>query len=177
MLPRLGRLPSALSSFASLPRLLTVCRNMSDKATEKDIAIKKLNGKSPKEVTEEEWKSVLPPEVYNIAREAGTEPAFSGGYDKFYEKGFYACRLCGAQLFKSDAKFSSGCGWPAFSKSIDNDLNIVRIPDNSYGMQRTEVRCKQCNAHLGHVFDDGPKETGERYCINSRTMAFIKGGQ
>ena len=123
---------------------------------------------------------------------AGTEPAFSGGYDKFYEKGFYACRLCGAQLFKSDAKFNSGCGWPAFSKSIDNDLNIVRIPDNSYGMQRTEVRCKQvksieeekkekrvlqCNAHLGHVFDDGPKETGERYCINSRTMAFIKGEQ
>ena len=79
---------------------------------------------------------------------AGTEPAFSGGYDKFYEKGFYACRLCGAQLFKSDAKFSSGCGWPAFSKSIDNDLNIVRIPDNSYGMQRTEVRCKQVKEQL-----------------------------
>ena len=79
----------------------------------------------------------------DLAVLADTEPAFSGGYDKFYEKGFYACRLCGAQLFKSDAKFNSGCGWPAFSKSIDNDLNIVRIPDNSYGMQRTEVRCKQ----------------------------------
>ncbi|KIH62871.1 methionine-R-sulfoxide reductase [Ancylostoma duodenale] len=105
---------------------------------------------------------------------AGTEPPFSGAYDKFFEKGRYVCVCCGAELFNSDSKYWAGCGWPAFSKSVDNDMNIVRIEDNSLGMKRTEVRCKKCNAHLGHVFDDGPKETGERYCINSVCMAFEK---
>ncbi|VDM65472.1 unnamed protein product, partial [Strongylus vulgaris] len=140
-----------------------------------DIGIKKLDGvKDPKEVSEEEWKKVLPAEVFDVARNAGTEAPFTGAYDKFFEKGRYVCLCCGAELFNSDSKYWSGCGWPAFSKSVDNDMNIVRLPDNSLGRQRTEVRCKKCNAHLGHVFDDGPEETGERYCINSVCMAFEK---
>uniref|UniRef100_A0A0N4V5G3 Peptide-methionine (R)-S-oxide reductase n=1 Tax=Enterobius vermicularis TaxID=51028 RepID=A0A0N4V5G3_ENTVE len=138
-------------------------------------AFSKLNiNKTPKEVTDEEWKKVLTPEQYEITRESGTEKPFSGKYDKFFENGIYHCVCCGAQLFKSDAKYNSGCGWPAFSKSVDNDLNITRIKDFSNGMERTEVRCKQCNAHLGHVFGDGPKETGERYCINSGSIDFAK---
>ncbi|ETN71841.1 methionine-R-sulfoxide reductase [Necator americanus] len=128
-----------------------------------DIGIKKLGVmKDPKEVSEDEWKKVLPAESFEVARNSGTEPAFSGAYDKFFEKG------------RSDSKYWAGCGWPAFSKSVGQDMNIVRIEDNSHGMKRTEVRCKKCNAHLGHVFDDGPKETGERYCINSVCMAFEK---
>ncbi|CAG9534582.1 unnamed protein product [Cercopithifilaria johnstoni] len=134
-------------------------------------ALKKQN---PQQVTPEEWRKVLTPLEYSIAREGGTERPFSGKFDKHFKSGLYVCRCCGAQLFKSDAKFDSGCGWPAFSKSVDNDLNIVRLKDNSMGMERVEVRCKQCNAHLGHVFDDGPKETGERYCINSCCIDFEK---
>ncbi|KAH7731109.1 peptide methionine sulfoxide reductase msrB [Aphelenchoides avenae] len=138
-------------------------------------AIKKLDAaKDPKQVTDDEWKKVLSPDAYNVTREAGTEPAFSGKYDKFFQPGKYTCLCCGADLFVSDAKYWSGCGWPAFSKSVEQDKNIVRITDTSYGMERTEVRCKQCNAHLGHVFDDGPAETGERYCINSCSIDFVK---
>ncbi|VDL80634.1 unnamed protein product [Nippostrongylus brasiliensis] len=140
-----------------------------------DVGLKKLGEvKNPKEVSPSEWKKVLPAETYEVARNAGTEAPFSGAYDKFFEKGRYVCLCCGAELFNSDSKYWSGCGWPAFSKSVDNDLNIVRIEDNSHGMKRVEVRCKKCDAHLGHVFDDGPKETGERYCINSVCMAFEK---
>uniref|UniRef100_A0A0K0EVU8 Peptide-methionine (R)-S-oxide reductase n=1 Tax=Strongyloides venezuelensis TaxID=75913 RepID=A0A0K0EVU8_STRVS len=129
--------------------------------------------KNPKEVTEEEWKKVLSPEEYHITREAGTEPKFSGEYDKFFKPGKYTCKCCGIDLFLSDNKFDSGCGWPAFDKSVGEDKNIIRIEDNSYGMSRTEVRCKNCNAHLGHVFNDGPKNTtGERYCINSVAISF-----
>uniref|UniRef100_A0A1I7YVS1 Peptide-methionine (R)-S-oxide reductase n=1 Tax=Steinernema glaseri TaxID=37863 RepID=A0A1I7YVS1_9BILA len=140
-------------------------------------AIAKLSGvdaKDPKAVSESQWKTVLSPEEFHITREAGTEPKFSGKYDKFFKPGKYNCICCGADLFVSDDKFNSGCGWPAFSKSVDGDKNIIRIPDHSYGYERTEVRCKQCNAHLGHVFDDGPKETGERYCINSVAVNFLE---
>uniref|UniRef100_A0A0M3I584 Peptide-methionine (R)-S-oxide reductase n=1 Tax=Ascaris lumbricoides TaxID=6252 RepID=A0A0M3I584_ASCLU len=138
------------------------------------VILKLGKNKDPKEVSADEWKSAMSPLEYSVTREAGTERAFTGKYDKHFEEGEYSCFCCGAKLFKSDAKYWSGCGWPAFSKSIDNDLNIVRIKDYSLGMERTEVRCKQCNAHLGHVFDDGPKETGERYCINSCSLDFIK---
>ncbi|EFO27928.2 peptide methionine sulfoxide reductase msrB [Loa loa] len=130
--------------------------------------------RNPQQVTPEEWRKVLSPLEYSVAREGGTEKPFSGKFDKHFEPGLYVCRCCGAQLFKSDAKFESHCGWPAFSKSVDNDLNIVRLKDTSMGMERVEVRCKQCNAHLGHVFDDGPKETGEHYCINSCCIDFKK---
>ncbi|KAK6025317.1 methionine-R-sulfoxide reductase [Ostertagia ostertagi] len=140
-----------------------------------DIGIKKLGDvKDPKQVSQTDWKKVLPAESFEVARNAGTEPAFSGAFDNFFEKGRYVCLCCGAELFNSDSKFWSGCGWPAFSKSVGNDMNIIRLEDNTHGMKRVEVRCKSCNAHLGHVFDDGPKETGERYCINSVSMAFEK---
>ncbi|VDN01327.1 unnamed protein product [Thelazia callipaeda] len=127
----------------------------------------------PKQVTAQEWKKVLSPLEYSVTREGDTERAFSGKFDKHFERGIYNCRCCGAQLFRSEAKFNSGCGWPAFSKSVENDLNIVRLKDTSMGMERIEVRCKQCNAHLGHVFDD-KTDTGERYCINSCSMNFEK---
>uniref|UniRef100_A0A0N5AJZ0 Peptide-methionine (R)-S-oxide reductase n=1 Tax=Syphacia muris TaxID=451379 RepID=A0A0N5AJZ0_9BILA len=128
----------------------------------------------PGEITNEDWKKVLTPEQYYVTRECGTEKPFSGQYNKFFEPGVYHCVCCGAELFLSAAKYNSGCGWPAFSRSIGEDQNIIRLKDNSFGMERTEVRCKQCNAHLGHVFDDGPKETGERYCINSVSINFTK---
>nr|CAD2205832.1 unnamed protein product [Meloidogyne enterolobii] len=131
--------------------------------------------KNPKEVTEEEWKKVLTPEQFEITRKAGTELAFTGKYDKhFISGGKYVCICCGADLFVSENKFNSGCGWPAFSKSIEADKNITRLPDHSFGRIRTEVRCSVCNAHLGHVFDDGPqKDGGERYCINSESIDFV----
>uniref|UniRef100_A0A0M3K0Z2 Peptide-methionine (R)-S-oxide reductase n=1 Tax=Anisakis simplex TaxID=6269 RepID=A0A0M3K0Z2_ANISI len=130
--------------------------------------------RNPKDVKAEEWRSVMNDLEYNVTRQADTERPFTGKYDKLFDEGQYNCYCCGAKLFKSDAKYYSGCGWPAFSKSIDNDLNIIRKKDTSLGMERIEVRCKQCNAHLGHVFDDGPKETGERYCINSCSLNFVR---
>lgn len=127
----------------------------------------------PKKVTDEEWRKILPPEVYNVTREAGTEPV-NGQYDKFYKPGKYTCFCCGAELFVSDSKYDSGCGWPAFKSSIDKDKNILRLEDNSLeGFPRIEIRCKQCNAHLGHVFDVGNMtDTGEQYCVNSCAMNF-----
>ncbi|KAK0403928.1 hypothetical protein QR680_017199 [Steinernema hermaphroditum] len=160
---------------ASLP--VNHLRMSSDNSVPAEAAIAKLTEteqKNPKTVSEEQWKNVLSPEAFHITRKAGTEPKFSGKYDKFFKSGKYNCICCGAELFVSDDKYNSGCGWPAFSKSVEGDKNIIRIPDNSYGYERTEVRCKQCNAHLGHVFDDGPKETGERYCINSVAISFAE---
>ncbi|CAI5446377.1 unnamed protein product [Caenorhabditis angaria] len=140
-----------------------------------DVGIKKLAENDAKNVKNSDWKKVLPEEVYRVTRESGTERPGSGGFDNYFEKGRYVCLCCGVELFNSDSKFWAGCGWPAFSESVGKDLNIIRIQDNSHGMLRTEVRCKNCNSHLGHVFNDGPKETtGERYCINSVCMAFEK---
>jgi len=138
-------------------------------------AVEKLSAevkKDLKKIPDTEWKKVLSPEEYDVCRQAGTEAPFTGKFDKHFSPGKYICGCCGAELFLSDSKFNSGCGWPAFSKSIDGDKNIVRIPDHSFGRERTEVRCKVCDAHLGHVFDDGPKDTGERYCINSVSIHF-----
>ncbi|CAJ0928793.1 unnamed protein product, partial [Mesorhabditis belari] len=176
MLSCLNRIVSAVQRRIVEPNLFrtisTTGRNRMAANHEADeVALKRLGIKDPKQVTEQQWKEVLQPEVYNVTREAGTEPT-GGHYDKFFSKGRYVCICCGAELFSSESKYWSGCGWPAFSKSVDEDFNIIRIRDNAYGMERTEVRCKQCNAHLGHVFDDGPVETGERYCINSVSMKF-----
>jgi peptide-methionine (R)-S-oxide reductase len=137
-----------------------------------ESALKKLGKTDPKKVTEEEWKSVLTPEEYDITRNAGTEPAHSGVLTKNFKDGNYKCTCCGIDLFVSSTKFYSSCGWPAFNESVGNDKNIVRIPDNSYGINRTEVRCKNCNAHLGHVFEEDTQPTGERYCINSCAIKF-----
>jgi peptide-methionine (R)-S-oxide reductase len=122
--------------------------------------------------TDAEWREQLTPEQYLVTRERGTEAPFSGEYDKFFEDGVYRCIGCGAVLFDSKTKYDSGCGWPAFWDAAAEAGNIVTLPDSSHGMVRTEVRCAKCGAHLGHLFDDGPNPTGERYCINSVALSF-----
>jgi peptide-methionine (R)-S-oxide reductase len=117
------------------------------------------------------WKGKLTKEQYTVAREKGTELPFTGTYWNFFETGTYSCVCCGTKLFESDSKFKSSCGWPSFfdSKYMNN---IVFHQDTSHGMDRTEVLCKKCGAHLGHIFDDGPKPTGKRFCINSVSIKF-----
>lgn len=115
------------------------------------------------------WKSVLSPEQYQVCREAGTERPFSGTYCNTKLQGTYLCACCGRELFKSDSKFDSGTGWPSFNQATSEGV-LELIPDNSYGMTRTEVRCQRCGAHLGHVFDDGPPPTHKRFCINSMCL-------
>ena len=122
-------------------------------------------------VSNAEWKKILPADVYKIAREKGTEWAFSGKYWNADARGTYYCAVCGNPLFRSDAKFASSCGWPSFFESIKPD-SVKYIPDNTHGMRRTEVTCGRCDSHLGHIFDDGPAPTGERFCMNSLVLDF-----
>jgi peptide-methionine (R)-S-oxide reductase len=124
-------------------------------------------------MSDDEWKKVLPKDVYHIAREKGTERPWSSALENFNEIGTYYCAVCGNALFKSDTKFESGCGWPSFYEPI-NKSSIIYLPDHSLGMNRTEVECGRCKAHLGHVFDDGPPPTGLRYCINGVVLDFEK---
>ncbi len=121
--------------------------------------------------TDAEWRKTLTPAQYRILREKGTEPAFSGKYDEFFAEGAYLCAACGNELFTSESKYNSGCGWPAFSAPAQKG-NIEYTEDTSHDMVRTEVTCSRCGGHLGHVFKDGPKPTGSRYCINSEALEF-----
>jgi peptide-methionine (R)-S-oxide reductase len=119
------------------------------------------------------WKNILAPEVYNIAREKGTERPYSSKFENSKEIGTYYCAVCGNALFKSDTKFDSGCGWPSFYEPVSKS-SIIYLSDNTLGMKRTEVECGRCKSHLGHVFDDGPPPTGLRYCINGVVLDFEK---
>ncbi len=163
---------------------LTACNaqnNSTDKLV-KDSMNKKENPyyvkgeKGKLAVKDSEWKKILSPEVYNIAREKGTERPWTSKFENFKEVGTYYCAVCGNALFKSDTKFDSGCGWPSFYEPISKG-SILYLPDNSHGMQRTEVQCGRCKSHLGHVFEDGPPPTGLRYCINGVVLDFEKAAE
>ena len=123
--------------------------------------------------TDAEWRAQLPPESYDVTRHAGTERPFSGPYNSLHDHGLFRCLCCGTALYSSDTKFESGTGWPSFWQPIAKQ-NVVEKTDTSFGTVRTEILCTRCDAHLGHVFDDGPRPTGLRYCMNSVALKFVK---
>jgi len=126
-----------------------------------------------KSKTDAEWRKSLTPEQYHVCRQKGTEPPFSGAYWDCHDKGVYRCVGCGAELFSSDSKFDSGTGWPSFWQAVSEERIKTEV-DTSYGMRRVEITCAACGSHLGHLFDDGPKPTGQGYCVNSASLVLEK---
>ena len=127
----------------------------------------------PIKKTEEEWRSILPAQIFEVARRQGTEPAFTGAYHDTHDDGIFQCACCGTDLFDSRDKFESGTGWPSFSAPIAKE-NVTTSEDHKFGMHRVEVLCARCEAHLGHVFNDGPPPTNQRYCMNSTSLNLVK---
>lgn len=123
-----------------------------------------------KELSDQDWKNRLTPDEYYILRDKGTERPFSGKFNDFFERGIYKCAGCGSELFTDGHKFQSSCGWPSFDNAIPNTID--EVPDFTHGMIRTEITCKNCGGHLGHIFNDGPTATGLRYCVNSISLKF-----
>ena len=155
--------------------MLTSCaqKNATAKKNNQSITMSNNNDTTKVVKTEEEWKKFLTPEQYHVIREKGTESPFTGKLLLNKEKGVYTCAACGNELFTSDMKFDSHCGWPSFDKEIAGGKITTHV-DSSFGMMRTEIMCAKCGGHLGHLFDDGPTETGARYCVNSLSIGFKK---
>lgn len=148
------------------------CEGQTPSKTNSKNSIKS-NMETSYQKSEEEWKKILSPEAYQVLREKGTERPFTGKYNLHFEKGKYTCAGCGYELFNSDMKFESHCGWPSFDREIGDGSRIKKITDRSHGMIRTEIVCARCGGHLGHIFDDGPTATGMRYCVNSLSIDFL----
>lgn len=165
VLPSIVGCGEAVSTPARSPETIAVAKETSqtEEAPMSDKVVR----------TEEEWKKLLTPERHHVLREKGTERPYENKYDHHFEPGTYACAGCGQELFASDTKFNSGCGWPAFYATKAGD-RVELTPDYTHGMTRTEVTCARCDSHLGHIFDDAPQTpTGQRYCINSVSLEFI----
>lgn len=154
-------------ALLSLILVFISCTGNSQNKT-KEIA---MNDTTKVHHTEEEWKKILTPEQYHVLREKGTDRPYTGKYYLNKEKGVYNCAACGNELFTSDMKFDSDCGWPSFDKEVEGG-KIIKKKDYSFGMVRTEILCAKCGSHLGHLFDDGPTLTGMRYCVNSTSVDF-----
>ncbi len=152
-----------LTAFVTFVLIGSSCAQKTKKQNENFAVVK----------TDAEWKKQLTAEQFQVARKAGTEAPFTGKYWDNHEKGIYTCSSCGQELFTSDTKFESGTGWPSFYQPLKKQ-NVKENTDRTLGMSRTEVICSRCGAHLGHVFDDGPKPTGLRYCMNSASLDFVK---
>jgi peptide-methionine (R)-S-oxide reductase len=155
------------SNMAGQPHEVTIVE-FTDAGERKDTV------RVPKLVkTENEWRQQLSPQAFNVTRQDGTEMAFTGQYWNNHEQGIYRCVCCGTALFSSETKFESGTGWPSFWQPIAEE-NVEGLDDASFGMRRTAVACTRCDAHLGHVFNDGPRPTGQRFCMNSASLTFVK---
>jgi peptide-methionine (R)-S-oxide reductase len=173
ILTKINMMKSSILTFASIVAvvLMTACNGNTQSKTEVKTSPRDTSKVAKR--SDAEWKTVLTAEQYHVLREKGTDRPFTGKYYLNNEKGVYSCAGCGTQLFTSDMKFDSDCGWPSFDKEMAGG-RIKQIKDTSFGMDRIEIVCAKCGGHLGHIFDDGPTLTGKRYCVNSTSIDFTK---